>query len=351
METQEAKAELTTVSEGMALPAVGTSNAMGIFLDAALFDQAQRAAVALSKSETVPERYRGKPADCLIAIDLAHCWQMHPIMVMRKVYVIKGQPGIEAQLTVALVNRSGKYDGEIEYEIEGARATDKDSRVRAYAKRARDGKTVYGPWIDWALVRGEGWLDKGGSKWKTMPEQMFHYRAASWFANRHCPEVTLGMPTTDELHEMKRADVVSIEDAGAKAQDRAAALKDRLNGAAPPESDPEADTVERPIIPPEPEGATPDPSPEDNAAEDARLEALSMLHEILAAKGVSQRDETAFLQLMAKANSLKSLTKEQAEECIVKLEDFATARKLGAWLKQEQARRKNGPPAGTLFKD
>ena len=157
---------------------------------------------------------------------------------------------------------------------------------------------------------------------------------------------------------MKRADVVKIEDAGSKAQDRAAALKDRLNGNAPPESGPEAETVERPIIPPATEGTTdeaaqmrPEPSPEDNAAEDARLEALAMLHEVMTAKGVSQRDETAFLQLMAGANSLKSLTKEQAEACLVKLEDFPTARKLGAWIKQEQARRKNGPPAGTLFKE
>jgi len=124
------------------------------------------------------------------------------------------------------------------------------------------------------------------------------------------------------------------------------------------ESDPEAETVERPIIPPATEGTTdeaaqmrPEPSREDNAAEDARLEALAMLHEVMTAKGVSQRDETAFLQLMAGANSLKSLTKEQAEACLVKLEDFPTARKLGAWVKQEQARRKNGPPAGTLFKD
>jgi len=76
-----------------------------------------------------------------------------------------------------------------------------------------------------------------------------------------------------------------------------------------------------------------------------------MLHEVMTAKGVSQRDEAAFLQLMAKANSLKSLSKEQGEACVVKIEDSPTARKLGAWIKQETARRKNGPPAGTLFKD
>jgi len=133
---------------------------------------------------------------------------------------------------------------------------------------------------------------------------------------------------------------------------------DVFKGAPKGFNDPEAETVERPTIPPATVGTTdeaaemrPAPTPEDNAAEDARLEALSMLHEVMTAKGVSQRDETAFLQLMAGANSIKSLTKEQAEECIVKLEDFSTARKLGAWVKQETARRKNGPPPGTLFKD
>ena len=42
-----------------------------------------------------------------------------------------------------------------------------------------------------------------------MPEQMFHYRAASWFKNRHCSEVTMGMMTSDEAYDMP--DVKQVE--------------------------------------------------------------------------------------------------------------------------------------------
>jgi len=367
MEDQEAKAEVAVVEEGMNIGLPEAPNPLAIYLDKDLFDQAQRSAVMLSKAGMVPDRFRDKPADCMIALDLANRWKMHPIMVMQKVFIVHGQPGIEAQLVVALVNRSGKYEGEIEYEYgdESAGATDKSYKVRAWAKRARDGKVVYGPWIDWALVKGEGWYSKNGSKWQTMPEQMFHYRAASWFANRHCPEIKMGMPTVDELHDMKRADVVKIEDAGSKAQDRAAALKDRLNGNAPPESGPEAETVERPIIPPATEGTTdeaaqmrPEPSREDNAPqtvgehEDERQEALGVLHTALRDLGASDPEMDSYVWVKTGKTAMARLTREEAVHCFKGLGVFSSLKKFRSWLTVEKARKANGKPRpGTLFKE
>jgi len=52
-----------------------------------------------------------------------------------------------------------------------------------------------------------------------MPEVMFHYRAASWFANRHCPEVKMGFMTTEEAQEIpnrKHVDSVVSGVAGVK---------------------------------------------------------------------------------------------------------------------------------------
>ena len=53
------------------------------------------------------------------------------------------------------------------------------------------------------MAKDEGWLDKSGSKWKTMPRQMMMYRAASFFARAHCPEVLLGIQTVEEVQDVR----------------------------------------------------------------------------------------------------------------------------------------------------
>jgi hypothetical protein len=57
------------------------------------------------------------------------------------------------------------------------------------------------------MVKGEGWLDKAGSKWKTMPEVMFQYRAASYFGNLFAPDIMNGMYSVEEVKDF----VVTVE--------------------------------------------------------------------------------------------------------------------------------------------
>ena len=49
------------------------------------------------------------------------------------------------------------------------------------------------------MAKAEGWVDKNGSKWKTMPELMRRYRAASFFCRQFAPEVSMGMQSTEEI--------------------------------------------------------------------------------------------------------------------------------------------------------
>ena len=48
------------------------------------------------------------------------------------------------------------------------------------------------------MVKAEKWLQKNGSKWQTMPELMFHYRAASFFGRLYAPDILKGMHTIEE---------------------------------------------------------------------------------------------------------------------------------------------------------
>lgn len=187
-------------------------------------DDGYRFAQMISRSRLVPENYQGQPDNCLVAIDLSLRWGVSWLVVMQHVYMVHDRPALDAALCIALTNKSGIFVDPIEYEVEGKDPRKDDYRVRAYATRKSTGKKLYGPWIDWQLVKGEGWNKKSGSKWLSMPDQMFHYRAASWFQRRYCPEVAMGMLTTDEAHEMGAKPVESrVVEKGING------LKDRLD--------------------------------------------------------------------------------------------------------------------------
>ena len=188
-------------------------------------DEAWRYATALSRTSFVPEAYRGKPDDCLIAIDTAMRLNVAPLMLLQNSYIVHGRPGMEAKLVIALVNNSGGFTDPLDYEIDKKDPAEKSYRVRAFATRTSTGKILYGPWITWDIVKAEGWESKAGSKWKTIPALMFAYRAATWFARMHCPEVLMGMQTVDELEDVGERRQVESHDvttmngiAGAKAK-------------------------------------------------------------------------------------------------------------------------------------
>lgn len=177
-----------------------------MMLDTGKFEHMQRVATLFASSTMIPEHYRGNLGNCFIAMQMAVRLGMDPFMFMQKSYIVHGKPGLEAQLCIALMNSSGIFSDAIDYEKQGDDpddAFDPSYRVRAWAIRESTGKRVNGPWIDWKLVTAEGWKDKPGSKWKTMPEQMFMYRAAAFFGRLHCPERLMGMLTSEELNDME----------------------------------------------------------------------------------------------------------------------------------------------------
>ncbi len=66
-----------------------------------------------------------------------------------------------------------------------------------------NGHRVVGPTITMEMADKEGWLNRSGSKWKTMPEVMIRYRAASFFGRLNCPDMIMGIYTTDEVVELE----------------------------------------------------------------------------------------------------------------------------------------------------
>lgn len=173
-----------------------TDYSLGIFGSQDNFVMATQMSKALADSTIVPQNYQKNWCNCLIAIEQAQRLKVSPMMVMQNLYVIQGRPSWSSSFLIAAINNSGKYDTELQFE----ETRDKDGKpysCTAYA--LKNSRRVEGMEITMEMARAEGWLNKNGSKWKTMPQLMLRYRAASFFARLNCPEITLGLYTKDEI--------------------------------------------------------------------------------------------------------------------------------------------------------
>ena len=165
----------------------------------AAFELAQRRAQAFSGSALmVPAAFRGNLGDCLIAEEMAQRMGASTLQVMQNIHIIHGRPSFSAKFLIACWNASGKY-GPIDYEISGS---GDDYGCVATSTRNSDGKVITGPRVTMGMAASEGWSTKNGSKWRTMPDLMLRYRAATMMINVTDPGLSMGMLTSEEMHDI-----------------------------------------------------------------------------------------------------------------------------------------------------
>jgi hypothetical protein len=167
------------------------------------FEVTQREAKALASSDLVPASYKGNVANTLLAMETALRIGASPLAVMQNLHIVQGRPSWSSSFLIACVNSCGRFSP-LRFETRGGDdASAKTYAVRAISTDKESGKDCTGSWITWAMVEAEGWSKKAGSKWLTMPEQMFMYRAAAFWSRVFAPEISLGMHTADEVEDFK----------------------------------------------------------------------------------------------------------------------------------------------------
>lgn len=173
------------------------------------WELAQRKAKAYSRSSMVPKAYQNDPgvSNCIIALNLAHRLGVDELMVMQNLHIVQGRPAWSSSFLIASINQSGKFSS-LRYDVDGEPGKD-GYRVRAWAYEAATGERLDGTWITWDMVKVEGWLDKPGSKWKTMPEQMLMYRAAAFLCRAYAAEISLGIMTSEEAEDVTGGSVAA----------------------------------------------------------------------------------------------------------------------------------------------
>lgn len=196
----------------------------------------QRAAALLAASALVPKEYQGNVANCTIALEMASRIGASPLMVMQNLYLVHGKPSWSSQFIIAAVNGTGRFTP-LRFDITGE--GEKKTCI-AWALEKATGERLESPPISMDMAKKEGWIDKNGSKWKTMPDLMLRYRAATLFGRLYAPEILMGMKAYEEVIDIEGEEVIT-ETVKEKTDNKAKELKDKLKGAKnkTPEADPD----------------------------------------------------------------------------------------------------------------
>lgn len=173
-----------------------------------------------------PEHNPNGVSNCIIALNMAQRLGADPMMIMQNLYLVDGRPSWSSQFIIAAINSCGRYSPlrfditggdeemeipyavtEWEYNKETRKREPVDSNKVARVKNLKcvawviekaTGERLESSPITMELAVKEGWFQKNGSKWQTMPEQMLRYRAASFFGRIYAPDLLMGLRTHEE---------------------------------------------------------------------------------------------------------------------------------------------------------
>lgn len=187
--------------ESKELSTVQAAPALINWFDSKSVTAAYNVAKLMSTCGMLPERFKGKPADVLIAMDLATRMNLSLVTVCQDLYVVQGNPVWSGKYCIAAINGCGRYSP-----LEFVWFDEKTGGCSARAIDLRTGKECVSAPITNETVKAFGWDKKNNSMWNIpgQREQMFMYRAAAYFARTFCPDVLSGMYTAEEMYDVKQ---------------------------------------------------------------------------------------------------------------------------------------------------
>lgn len=166
--------------------------------NAASFEQAMKMSTFLSKSLFIPKEFQNKPADCLIALQMAGNLGVSPFEVMKGIYIVHEKPAFSSQFAIGLANLRGPFESNIAFETRGEGA---QMQVTAEATLKNTGRKVKATFSLQQAIDA-GWVARNAN-YKALPEQMLSYKAAMMLIRKTCPEILMGMRTIEEISDSK----------------------------------------------------------------------------------------------------------------------------------------------------
>lgn len=180
----------------------------GVFGSLQAFEDGQRIAKVLAASKLVPDTFKNNIGDCLIAMEMANRMGANPLAVMQNLYIVHGKPSWSSTFIIAAINQSGRFKTTLMFEESGE---GENKSIVAYAID-HDENRVESPSVSIKMAKEEGWFQKKGSKWQTMPDLMLRYRAATFFGRLYTPDLLMGLQTQEEIIDVKDSKTVKVSE-------------------------------------------------------------------------------------------------------------------------------------------
>ena len=210
-----------TTTENTALAQRG----MGFDLSPQTFEQALTFAKYLAESEMVPKQYRGRPGDCLIAMQWGHEIGLKPLQALQSIAAVNGKPSLYGDAGKAMLLAKGcKIE---EDDTEQIRAT---GIARCRITRPGRGTTERTFSIEDAKT-AQLWGKSG--PWTTSPYRQMAWRAF-WFSARDAAaDLLRGMGGAEEaadyVAERHMGEVEQVQGATAPATPQLAYTPEQFN--------------------------------------------------------------------------------------------------------------------------
>lgn len=163
-------------------------NTTGFNLSPQNFEQALTFSKYLANSDMVPKDFKGKPENCLIAMQWGYELGMQPLQAIQNIAVINGRPAMWGDAVIALVRSSPL--------CEYVQESDDGNTATCRVKRRGEPEQVRTFSADDARAAG---LSGKQGPWTQYPKRMRQLRARAFALRDVFPDVLRGMPVAEEV--------------------------------------------------------------------------------------------------------------------------------------------------------
>lgn len=231
-------------------------------------DAAWRFAQMLANSDLVPKEYRGKPENCMVAMQYGAEVGLPPMGALQSIAVINGKPGLYGDGFLAVITAQPSYLTHQEYYLVRGERRD---HLTPDDLKLEDTCAVTAFWrvghadpftatFSVGDARKANLIGKEGP-WTQYPARMLRWRARGWAGRDGFARELRGMGLAEELRDSARAEAEPARPLEAPVRRSALAA----SAPEPPAEDPDA----HPVDPPPLEDAPPDVGPREAPPADA----------------------------------------------------------------------------------
>lgn len=163
------------------------------------FDEALRFSELIAQTNMVPQAYRGKPADVLVAIQMGAELGLAPMQALQNIAVINGRPAVWGDALLAIVRASPLCE-DVQEEVRGQG----DDLVAICIAKRRNASPVTAT-FSVADAKRAGLWGKAGP-WQTYPRRMLQMRARGFALRDAFPDLLRGLIAAEEALDIPVAE-------------------------------------------------------------------------------------------------------------------------------------------------